>query len=177
MWFIVFFVLAVLWGVLLWPDLARKHGTARSIRGVKGFGRQLSAFDRTSTRGNPRVGRGGGSSSVVLFPVSMRPASRRPQAQGFRNTPRNSIEAQRRRIYVLAILIAAAVLSFSLALSVSKALLAVHFMIDLALALYVYVLFEIRAEQAEEYEEDAEGEFFEGDFDEDFGEGVAAAQG
>src|SRR5258708_35080145 len=46
--FIILFGLAVAWGVLLVPDLLKKRGTVRSIRGVRGFDRQLSAFNRTS---------------------------------------------------------------------------------------------------------------------------------
>jgi hypothetical protein len=167
--FIILFGLAVAWGVLLVPDLLKKRGTVRSIRGVKGFDRQLSAFNRTSgvplTRAMPGLpNRPAGS--VVAFPV--RGPVRRPR--GIRSMPQTPADAQRRRIYVLATLFAAAVFTLALALAVSRLLLAVHFVVDLALALYVYMLFEMKANRDEEFEEDF-------DVDEFADDDVAVAQG
>jgi hypothetical protein len=167
--FIILFGLAVAWGVLLVPDLLKKRGTVRSIRGVKGFDRQLSAFNRTSgvplTRAMPGLpNRPAGS--VVAFPV--RGPVRRPR--GIRSMPQTPADAQRRRIYVLATLFAAAVFTLALALAVSRLLLALHFVVDLALALYVYMLFEMKANRDEEFEEDF-------DVDEFADDDVAVAQG
>jgi hypothetical protein len=133
--FIILFGLAVAWGVLLVPDLLKKRGTVRSIRGVKGFDRQLSAFNRTSgtplTRAMPGLpNRPAGS--VVAFPV--RGPVRRQRTQGLRSFPRTPADAQRRRIYVLATLFASALLTLAVAMAVSRLVLAVHFVIDLALA-------------------------------------------
>ena len=170
MQFIILFGLAVAWGVLLVPDLLKKRGTVRSIRGVKGFDRQLSAFNRTSgtplTRAMPGLpNRPAGS--VVAFPV--RGPVRRPRTHGLRSFPRTPADAQRRRIYVLATLFAAAVLTLAVAMAISRLVLAVHFVIDLALALYVYLLFELRANREEEFEDDV-------DLDE-YDDDVAIAQG
>ena len=170
MQFIILFGLAVAWGVLLVPDLLKKRGTVRSIRGVKGFDRQLSAFNRTSgtplTRAMPGLpNRPAGS--VVAFPV--RGPVRRRRTHGLRSFPRTVADAQRRRIYVLATLFAMAVLTLAVAMAVSRLVLAVHFVIDLALALYVYLLFELRASRDEEFEEDV-------DLDE-YDDDVAIAQG
>lgn len=169
MQFIILFGLAVAWGVLLVPDLLKKRGTVRSIRGVKGFDRQLSAFNRTSgvplTRAMPGLpNRPAGS--VVAFPV--RGPVRRPG--GIRSMPQTPADAQRRRIYVLATLFAAAILTLALALAVSRLLLALHFVVDLALALYVYLLFEMKANRDEEFEEDFDVDEFDHD-------DVAVAQG
>ena len=169
MQFIILFGLAVAWGVLLVPDLLKKRGTVRSIRGVKGFDRQLSAFNRTSgvplTRAMPGLpNRPAGS--VVAFPV--RGPVRRPR--GIRSMPQTPADAQRRRIYVLATLFAAAIFTLALALAVSRLLLALHFVVDLALALYVYLLFEMKANRDEEFEEDFDVD----EFDDD---DVAVAQG
>ena len=170
MQFIILFGLAVTWGVLLVPDLLKKRGTVRSIRGVKGFDRQLSAFNRTSgtplTRAMPGLpNRPAGS--VVAFPV--RGPVRRQRTHGIRSFPRTPADAQRRRIYVLATLFAAAVLTLAVAMAISRLVLAVHFVIDLALALYVYLLFELRANRDEEFEDDVDLDEYEDD--------VAIAQG
>lgn len=172
MQFIILFGLAVAWGVLLVPDLLKKRGTVRSIRGVKGFDRQLSAFNRTSgtplTRpvpGMPMANRPAGS--VVAFPV--RGPVRRQRQHGLRSFPRTPADAQRRRIYVLATLFAAAVLTLAVSMAVSRLVLALHFVIDLALALYIYLLFELKANRDEEFEDDV-------DYDE-YDDDVAIAQG
>jgi hypothetical protein len=174
--FIILFGLAVAWGVLLVPDLLKKRGTVRSIRGVKGFDRQLSAFNRTSggpmSRSMPGVqGMPGMQSrtpgSVVAFPV--RGPVRRPRQHGLRSVPHTPADAQRRRIYVLATLFASAVLTLAFAMAVTRLALALHFVIDLALALYVYLLFELRANRDKEFEDDVDVDEFEDD--------VAMAQG
>ena len=171
MQFIILFGLAVAWGVLLVPDLLKKRGTVRSIRGVKGFDRQLSAFNRTSgaplSRQMPGMQNHRPAGSVVAFPV--RGPVRRRRQYGLRSFPRTPADAQRRRIYVLATLFAAAVFTLAVAMTLSRFVLALHFVIDLALALYVYLLFELRANRDEEFEDDVELE----DFDDD----VAIAQG
>lgn len=170
MQFIILFGLAVAWGVLLVPDLLKKRGTVRSIRGVKGFDRQLSAFNRTS--GAPLSRQMPGmqhrpAGSVVAFPV--RGPVRRRRQHGLRSFPHTPADAQRRRIYVLATLFAAAVFTLAIAMAVSRFVLALHFVVDLALALYVYLLFELRANRDEEFEDDV-------DFD-DLDDEVAVAQG
>jgi hypothetical protein len=174
--FIILFGLAVAWGVLLVPDLLKKRGTVRSIRGVKGFDRQLSAFNRTSggpvsmsmpgMQAMPGMHRRP-AGSVVAFPV--RGPVRRPREHGLRTVPRTPADAQRRRIYVLATLFAAALLTLAFAMAVTRLALAVHFVIDLALALYVYLLFELRANRDEEFEDDLDVD--------DFDDEVALAQG
>jgi hypothetical protein len=171
--FIILFGLAVAWGVLLVPDLLKKRGTVRSIRGVKGFDRQLSAFNRTSGGGMPLSRPIAGvqnrpAGSVVAFPV--RGPVRRPRQHGLRSFPHSAADAQRRRIYVLATLFAAAVFTLALALAVTRLALALHFVVDLALALYIYLLFEMRAHREEEFEDDLDVD----DFDDD---DVALAQG
>ena len=170
MQFIILFGLAVAWGVLLVPDLLKKRGTVRSIRGVKGFDRQLSAFNRTSGMplSRPIAGvQNRPAGSVVAFPV--RGPVRRPRQHGLRSFPHSAADAQRRRIYVLATLFAAAVLTLALALAVTRLALALHFVVDLALALYIYLLFELRANTEEELDEDFDVD----EFDDD----VALAQG
>ena len=170
MQFIILFGLAVAWGVLLVPDLLKRRGTVRSIRGVKGFDRQLSAFNRTAgaplSRQMPGM-QNRPAGSVVAFPV--RGPVRRPRQHGVRSSPRTPADAQRRRIYVLATLFAAAVLTLAIAMAISRFVLALHFVIDLALALYIYLLFELRANHDEEFEDEIEVD----DFDDD----VALAQG
>lgn len=170
MQFIILFGLAVAWGVLLVPDLLKKRGTVRSIRGVKGFDRQLSAFNRTSgtplTRAMPGMS-SRPAGSVVAFPV--RGPVRRRRAHGLRSLPRTPADAQRRRIYVLATLFASAVLTLAVSMALSRLVLALHFVIDLALALYVYLLFELRASHDEEFEDDVELDYEDDD--------VAIAQG
>ena len=171
MQFIILFGLAVAWGVLLVPDLLKKRGTVRSIRGVKGFDRQLSAFNRTSgmplSRQMPGMQNHRPAGSVVAFPV--RGPVRHRRQHGVRSFPRTPADAQRRRIYVLAILFASAVFTLAVAMAVSRFVLALHFVVDLALALYVYLLFEMRANRDEEFEDDVELDDFEDD--------VAIAQG
>ena len=71
MQFIILFGLAVAWGVLLVPDLLKKRGTVRSIRGVKGFDRQLSAFNRTSGGfTTPTFSTNGGGNSTIQYDSS-----------------------------------------------------------------------------------------------------------
>jgi hypothetical protein len=86
-----------------------------------------------------------------------------------RSIPRTAADAQRRRIYVLATLFAAAVFTLAVALAFSRVVLALHFVVDLALALYIYLLFEMKANREEEFDEDY-------DLDE-FDDDVAVAQG
>jgi hypothetical protein len=95
---------------------------------------------------------------------------RRQRTHGLRSFPRTPADAQRRRIYVLATLFASAVLTLAVAMAVSRFVLALHFVIDLALALYVYLLFELKANRDEEFEDDL-------DFDDEFEDDVAIAQG
>jgi hypothetical protein len=161
--FIILFGLAVAWGVLLVPDLLKKRGTVRSIRGVKGFDRQLSAFNRTSgvplTRAMPGLS-SRPAGSVVAFPVRG-PVRRR--RSGLRSMPHTPADAQRRRIYVLATLFAAAVLTLAVALAFSRLVLALHFVVDLALALYIYLLFEMKANHDEEFDDEYELDEFDDD--------------
>lgn len=166
MHFIILFGLAVAWGVLLVPDLLKRRGTARSIRGVKGFDRQLSAFNRTGAQFTPRLP--SMSNPVVAFP--RRADVGRVAQRGLRRMPVSAADAQRRRIYVLATLMAVALFTLALGLGVSKFFLALHFMADLALALYVYLLFDLRAKRQELYDD----EYVEDDYDD---EDVAVAQG
>ena len=176
MQFIILFGLAVAWGVLLVPDLLKKRGTVRSIRGVKGFDRQLSAFNRTSggpmSRSMPGVQgmpgmQGRPPGSVVAFPVRgpvRRPANTGCAAFPTRRPTRNAgASTCWRRCSP------PAVLTLAFAMAVTRLALAVHFVVDLALALYVYLLFELRANRDEEFEDDLEVD----DFDDD----VALAQG
>jgi len=163
--FIILFGLAVAWGVLLVPDLLKRRGTARSIRGVRGFDRQLSAFNRTGAQ-FPRLT--ASPNSVVEFP--RRGSVGRPRQRGLRRMPTSAADAQRRRIYVTASLVAAAFFTLAISLAVSRIFLVLHFAADLSLALYLYLLFEMRAKVDEEYDDDYE-------LDEEYDDDIAIAQG
>jgi hypothetical protein len=149
--FIILFLLAVAWGVLLVPDLLRRRGSSRSIRGVGSYNRQLSALDRsTAARQLPFGGPASrGRGSVVAFPgpMAQRGSPYRGAPKGIKHPPRSSNDAQRRRILVLAGLLSLAILTLAATLAISTAFIVVHLVVDLGLALYLYLLYELRARQ------------------------------
>lgn len=177
MQFIIFFALAVAWAVVLGPDLLkRRGGGSRSFRssgrglslglGLSLPSRKPAPMSRSLSGavgggGVPMGSRIGARSSVVPFPTAPGTQSRarvthgpvRRRRGGIGAPPASALDAARRRIYVLSILIAAAVLSLSVAIGVWRPFLFVHFVIDLALAVYVYMLFEMRAQAAAEDDE------------------------
>lgn len=99
---------------------------------------------------------------MVAFPGTVRgPAGQlaRPRPTGPLSMPSTPEDAARRRIYVLSGLIAFAFFTLALTLAISRAFIVVHLLLDLALVLFVYMLFERRAgvvddaEYGDEFEE------------------------
>ncbi len=156
---IIVLVLAAAWGFLLVPDLLSRRGGSRSSSGFGGgFSRSMPSFNAKGV-GMP-VGSRGLRATVVAFPGAMRApaAMARPRPTGPLSMPSTPEEAARRRIYVLSGLIAFAFFTLALTLATSGAFIVVHLVLDLALVLFVYMLFERRAGAYEEaeYEEEVE---------------------
>lgn len=183
---IIVLVLAAAWGFLLVPDLlSRRGGGSRSSRGFGGggggsFGRSMPSFTPRAV-GLPVASRGGSRGTVVAFPGTVRTptqAMARPRPTGPLSMPSTPEDAARRRIYVLSCLIAFAFFTLALTLAIARAFIVVHLLLDLALVLFVYMLFERRAAAYEEVEYDEEVDELE-EFEEydELEENIAVGQG
>jgi cytochrome c-type biogenesis protein CcmH/NrfG len=130
--FIAIVLLAAAWAALLLPDL-RRRGPSRRSDSIATFSRQLSTIARARPGQRP-------SARVVAFP--QRPGA--PAARAARPSssiaPRTNAHARQRRQAVLFALFGAAVVTLVAGVFVSPLFLAVHLVIDAALAGFVWML-------------------------------------
>jgi hypothetical protein len=123
---LVLLILAVVWAVVLVPPWLRSRSEHRPSDSISSFREQLSVLQRSgSTSGSvaPRPSRAYGAAPVSYAPL-------RPSAA----------ELRRRRRDVLFTLIAAAGLTFGLAVFIRGPVLLLHVVIDVLLVTYVALL-------------------------------------
>jgi hypothetical protein len=162
--FIAVVLLAAAWAAILLPDLRNRSSAPRRTDSVKSFRQQLSGLDRTrpgvTTRSpygrpvaaaSPDAARrprpaaparaAGGLGPRAAAPTrSLAPRPMVTPRSAF--LPRNRNEAAQRRRLVLALLVATALLTLLGGLVVTGALFILHLLVDAALGVYGYLLWE-----------------------------------
>jgi hypothetical protein len=129
---LVFLGLAVVWGIVLLPELLRKLSGTRRSDSIRSFNQQLSVLDRSgsrSARSNDR------SNVIDLRPA--RSAARRPVESTARPVP---MSVRKRRQEVLTVLGSAAVLTLLCTVAFGGPFLLLHIVADILLIAYVALL-------------------------------------
>jgi hypothetical protein len=149
---VVLLGLAVVWAIVLAPEVLRRASGMRRVDPVHAFHRQMSSLDRNGGRSSSRPGtnvidlRG---PSRTARPSSARPMQRPTSARyggvpqrPVRQAPRPivSTRTQKRRQDVLIVLVAAAVLTLLCAVAFGGAFLLLHLVADVLLVAYVLLL-------------------------------------
>ncbi len=158
---VVLLGLAVVWAIVLAPEVLRRTSGMRRVDPVHAFHRQMSSLDRPGSRPSARPGsnvidlRGPSRSTrpASTRPASTRPMQRptaaryggpapRPAAPRHRPAARSIVSprVQRRRQDVLIVLVAAAVLTLLCAVAFGGAFLVLHLVADVLLVSYVLLL-------------------------------------
>jgi len=150
---VVLLGLAVVWAIVLAPEVLRRTSGMRRVDPVNAFHRQMSSLDRNGGRPAGRPGtnvidlRGPArtsSSRPMQRPTSARygGAPQRPVRPARHAAPRPivSTRTQKRRQDVLIVLVAAAVLTLLCAIAFGGAFLALHLVADVLLVAYVVLL-------------------------------------
>ena len=153
---VVLLGLAVVWAIVLAPEVLRRTSGMRRVDPVHAFHRQMSSLDRPGARPSARPG-----SNVIDLrgpartarPVQSRPMQRptaaryggpvqRPSAPRRGPAARTIVSprVQRRRQDVLIVLVAVAVLTLLCAVAFGGAFLALHLLADVLLVGYVLLL-------------------------------------
>lgn len=141
--------LAVLWIVVLLPDVLRRRSYRRPTDSISSFSAHLSVLESSQRRAVRREGGLVGIGPLTRPQVASRPARpvpatrvANPQQRPAGGGPRRS-GAQQRRQDVIVSLLAASLLSFLAMLTFSGAFLILHIVIDLALVAYVAAVLTI----------------------------------
>lgn len=149
---VVLLGLAVVWAIVLAPEVLRRTSGMRRVDPVHAFHRQMSSLDRNGGRPAGRPGtnvidlRGPSRTSArpMQRPTAVRygGAPQRPVRPAPRSAPRAivSTRTQKRRQDVLIVLVAAAVLTLLSAVAFGGPFLALHLMADVLLVAYVVLL-------------------------------------
>ncbi|MFM7068323.1 MAG: hypothetical protein ACKOYM_02580 [Actinomycetes bacterium] len=147
---VVLLGLAVVWAIVLAPEVLRRTSGMRRVDPLQAFHRQMSSLDHRPT-GATRPG----TNVIDLRGPSVRSTGRAPQhthgaaldgygrpmpTQRRRPQPAISPRLQKRRQDVLICLAAAAVLSLLAAVAFGGSLLVLHLLIDVLLVAYVVLL-------------------------------------
>ena len=131
---LVFLGLAVVWAIVLLPELARKVAGSRHSDTIRSFNQQLSVLDRSG-------GRGAGRSNVI--DLRARHDDRRPATPVARPVP---MSVRKRRQEVLTALGAAAVLTLLCTVAFGGMFfLGLHLLADVLLVTYVVLLAQANA--------------------------------
>lgn len=136
---LVFLGLAVLWAVVLLPEVIRKvSGSRRSSDSIRSFNRQLSVLDRsgrTATRSSGRPAMGGRSNVIDL-----RDRQRPSAAVTARQAPAVAPSVRRRRQEVLTVLGVAALLTLLCTVAFGGPFLVIHLICAALLVGYIALL-------------------------------------
>lgn len=125
---LVFLGLAVVWAIVLLPELLRKLAGSRHTDTIRSFNQQLSVLDRSG-------GRPTGRSNVI--DLRSRADGPRPAAAAARPVPP---AVRKRRQEVLTVLGSAAVLTLLCTVAFGGPFLALHIVADLLLVTYLVLL-------------------------------------
>ena len=149
---VVLLGLAVVWAIVLAPEVLRRTSGMRRVDPVNAFHRQMSSLDRNGGRPTGRPGtnvidlRGPARTAPrpMQRPTSARygGAPQRPAGPVRRPAPRAVVSprTQKRRQDVLIVLVAAAVLTLLCAVAFGGAFLLLHLLADVLLVGYVVLL-------------------------------------
>lgn len=148
---VVLLGLAVVWAIVLAPEVLRRTSGMRRVDPVHAFHRQMSSLDRPGSRPSARPGsnvidlRGPARTARPMQrPTSARYGGpvQRPVPQRHRPAARAIVSprTQKRRQDVLIVLVAAAVLTLLCAVAFGGAFLALHLLADVLLVAYVLLL-------------------------------------
>jgi len=160
--------LAVLWAIVLAPDVLRRRQTRRSADSITTFSRHLSMLERTNARhgdraavgfrppsvrrrpaGTPSFGPQHMGTVVEFSPRSARPAAARAARPAAARAPRPAVRpvqrtsAAQRRQEIIVGLGAAALLSLLAMLAFGGVMLAVHLVIDVLLIAYLALALQV----------------------------------
>lgn len=139
---LVFLGLAVVWAIVLLPELLRKLSGVRSSDSIRSFNQQLAVLDRSGGRraDGPALAPVSTASNVIDF-------GSRGRARGLTAAPapqrQVSYSVRRRRQEVLSALGAAAVLTLVCTVAFGGVFLALHLLADLLLVAYVVELYRV----------------------------------
>ncbi len=149
---VVLLGLAVVWAIVLAPEVLRRTSGMRRVDPVNAFHRQMSSLDQNGGRPSGRPGtnvidlRGPSRSSArpMQRPTAARygGAPQRPVRPAQRPAPRSIVSprTQKRRQDVLIVLVAAAVLTLLCAVAFGGVFLLLHVVADVLLVAYVVLL-------------------------------------
>lgn len=137
----VLLILAGAWAAFLLPPYVRHRREARPADSISSFRRQLSILERAAPGG--RSATAPAPRRTAPIPTGHRPVHHGPGAPATRS------EGKRRRRDVLVTLVAAAALTFVLALLLGSPAVWLHLGIDAMLAGYVWLLVQARKAAAE----------------------------
>jgi hypothetical protein len=141
---LVLFILAVIWAAVLLPPYLQNRSESRPADSISSFQRQLSVLQRRSGTASPQ-----GSLSSGPSPRAARAAgiSRSLSPEPFRMT---RAAARKRRRDVLFTLVAAALLTFPLAVIMGGPVWGLQVLCDLLLVAYVLLLIQSQQRAAEQ---------------------------
>lgn len=137
----VLLILAGAWAAFLLPPYVRHRRDARPGDSISSFRQQLSTLERTAPGGRP---------VSALAPRDTAPTSpnHRPLHRG-PGAPATRMDGRRRRRDILLTLVAAAALTFVLAVLLGGPAVWLHVAIDVVLAGYVWLLVQLRKSAAD----------------------------
>lgn len=135
---LIFLGLAVVWAVVLLPEVVRKIAGSRHSDTIRSFNQQLSVLDRSGSR------RAGADRSEYLGRSNVIDLSSR-SAPARRGAPAPvSPWVRKRRQDVLVALGSAAVLTLVCAVAFGGPFLVLHLLVDVALVAYLVALAQVR---------------------------------
>ncbi len=133
---LVFLGLAVVWAIVLLPEVVRKVAGSRHSDTIRSFNQQLSVLDRSGGRS------GTGRSNVI----DLRSREDRPERSAA--APQVPLAVRKRRQEVLTVLGSAAVLTLICTVAFGGAFLLLHLVADALLITYVVLLNQANAAAA-----------------------------
>ncbi len=141
----VLFILAVIWAAVLLPPYLHNRSESRPADSISSFQHQLSVLERRAGTANSGAAPSSGRSPVAAATSAVHPA-RGPMVTSVRMS---RATARRRRRDVLFTLLAAAVLTFPLAVIMGGPVWGLQMVCDLMLVGYVVLLVQSQQRSAE----------------------------
>jgi hypothetical protein len=154
---LVVLILALLWIAVLAPPLLRSRADGRPSASVSSFRRQLSSLQRTAPLSGVRINQprsavriGQGAYHLGHTRAHAGQAFARSQSSAQRQAAARRAAQRRRRQNVLAALVGLALFTAAVGFGLQvRAAMFVHFVVDLALLGYIYLLVQIRRTEDE----------------------------
>lgn len=154
---LVVLILALLWIAVLAPPLLRSRADGRPASSVSSFRRQLSSLQRTAPLSGVRINQprsavriGQGAYHLSHGRAHTAQAFARSQSSAQRQAAARRAAQRRRRQNVLAALVGLALFTAAVGFGLQvRAAMFAHFVIDLALLGYIYLLVQIRRAEDE----------------------------